>query len=167
MQKEPDPTFDTEWSPKLAYPVVVSMLGLVGVGLGLISIINGQATFSTWLIVILGAFLLTIGIDQFRRTPRLQLRPDGLIYYGLRGKQFIARDLVHEVRLLRGRRRGTVGLIRIEYFADGADAQQQRASADLVDAELLMLSRTEVGGNPLEVGEVLSDAGYRVINDYH
>lgn len=164
-QKEPDPAIDTEWSPKLTYPVMVSILGFIGIGFGLIGIANDQAGLSTWLIVVLGAVLLVIGIDQFRRTPRLQLRPDGLIHYGIRGKRFIPRELVYEVRLLRARRRGVAGLIRIEFFRDADDASRQQASNEPVDAQLVILTRTEVGGHPLDVADVLSAAGYRVIND--
>ena len=87
-----------------------------------------------------------------------------MIYFGLRGRRFIESELVHEVRVMRGRRRGVAALVRIEYFRDHADARTQRESAGPVDGELLLLSRTEVGGNPRDVAEVLAGAGYDVID---
>lgn len=162
-----DPHLDTAWSPKLTYPVVISLLGLIGVGTGVISLATGGVSFAGVLLVLFGVLLLAIGIDQFRRTPRLQLLPDGLIYYSLRGRTFIERELVHEVRLLRGRRRGVAALIRIEYLRDHEDARRQRAAEGPVDGELLMLSRTEIGGDLYDVADVLERAGYRVVDGTH
>lgn len=160
----PAPEVDTEWSPKLAYPVTISVLGLVGIGSGLVTLISGGGTLSSVLLLVAGAILLVMGLDQFRRTPRLQLLPDGLIYFGLRGRRFVESELVHEVRVMRGRRRGVAALVRIEYFRDHAEALKQRDSEGPVDGELLLLSRTEVGGNPREVADVLAGAGYNVID---
>lgn len=164
---ERDPNIDTAWSPKLTYPVVISLLGLIGVGTGVIYLTIGASTISSVFLIVIGALLLVIGIDQFRRTPRLQLLPDGLIYYSVRGRIFIERELVHEVRLLRGRRRGVAALLRIEYLRDNEDAEKQRTTDGPVDGELLLLSRTEVGGDLHEVAEVLERAGYRVVDDTH
>lgn len=160
----PAPELDTEWSPKLAYPVTISVLGLVGIGSGLVTLISGGTTLSSVVLLFAGTILLLMGLDQFRRTPRLQLLPDGLIYFGLRGRRFIESELVHEVRVMRGRRRGVAALVRIEYFRDYAEAQRQRESEGPIDGELLLLSRTEIGGNPREVAQVLAEAGYDVID---
>lgn len=160
----PTPELDTEWSPKLAYPVTISVLGIVGIGGGLVTLMSGGGTLSSVLLLLAGAVLLLMGLDQFRRTPRLQLLPDGLIYFGLRGRRFIESELVHEVRVMRGRRRGVAALVRIEYFRDHANAQEQRDSEGPVDGELLLLSRTELGGNPREVAQVFAEAGYDVID---
>ena len=160
----PAPELDTEWSPKLAYPVTISVLGIVGIGSGLVTLISGGTIVSSVLLLLAGTILLLMGLDQFRRTPRLQLLPDGLIYFGLRGRRYIESELVHEVRIMRGRRRGVAALMRIEYFRDHAEAKRQRSAEGPVDGELLLVSRTEIGGNPREVAQILAEAGYDVID---
>lgn len=168
--QEPGPESDTEWSPKMAYPVVFSLVGLAGIGFGLVALISGASRIPALVLILAGAVLLLMGLDQFRRMPRLQLLPDGLIYFGFRGRTFVERELVHEVRLLRGRRRGVASLLRIEYFRDHAAAEHaeaRREKGEMPDGELLMLSAIELGGDPREVASRLGTAGFTVVDATH
>jgi len=162
--QEPGPEFDTEWSPRMAYPVVFSLVGLAGIGFGLVALISGASPVPAIVMLIAGALLLVMGLDQFRRTPRLQLLPDGIIYFGMRGRTFVERELISEVRLLRGRRRGVASLLRIEYHPDHASAARAAQSDELPDGELMLLSAIELGGNPREVADTFARAGFTVVD---
>jgi len=89
--------------------------------------------------------LLVFAIGSWRARPRLAITPDGLVYRGWFRTQTLRRQDVSLIRITEFRRIGRkVRLLEI----------------DTSDDRLIVLSRWDLGTDPLDVLDALTDAGY-------
>jgi hypothetical protein len=89
--------------------------------------------------------LLVFAIGSWRARPRLAITPDGLVYRGWFRTQTLRRPDISLIRITEFRRIGRkVRLLEI----------------DTADNRLIVLSRWDLGTDPLEVLDALTDAGY-------
>lgn len=89
--------------------------------------------------------LLVFAIGSWRARPRLAITPDGLVYRGWFRTQTLRRPDIALIRITEFRRIGRkVRLLEI----------------DTSDHRLIVLSRWDLGANPLDVLDALTDAGY-------
>lgn len=94
---------------------------------------------------IAAAGLLTFAAGSWRGRPRLAITPGGLVYRGWLRNQTLRREDIDTIRITQFRRWGrTVRLLEIDTKA----------------GQLLVLSRWDLGGDPLDVLDALTDAGY-------
>jgi hypothetical protein len=94
--------------------------------------------------------LLVFAAGSWRARPRLAITPDGLVYRGWLSTRTLHREDIDLIRITEFRRWGrTVRLLEIDLTKTEAD-----------DDQLLVLSRWDVGGDPLEVLDALTAAGY-------
>jgi hypothetical protein len=93
--------------------------------------------------------LLIFAAGSWRARPRLAITPDGLVYRGWLSTRTLRREDIDLIRITEFRRYGrTVRLLEIDIKTE-ADNDQ-----------LLVLSRWDLGGDPLEVLDALTAAGY-------
>lgn len=91
------------------------------------------------------AGLLLFAAGSWRARPKLELGADGLVYRGWLGSRTLRRGDIDAIRISEFRRLGRkVRLLEI----------------DATDDTLLVLSRWDLGGDPLEVLDALTAAGY-------
>jgi hypothetical protein len=94
--------------------------------------------------------LLVFAAGSWRARPRLAITPDGLVYRGWLSTRTLRREDIDLIRITEFRRWGrTVRLLEIDLTKTESD-----------DDQLLVLSRWDVGGDPLEVLDALTAAGY-------
>ena len=130
------------WGPKRA---AVAAVGLAGVLMALAGVALATDPAGRVLSGIAAAGLLVFAAGSWRARPRLALTDDGLVYRGW----------VH-TRLLR---RDDIDLIRITEFRRLA-RKVRLLEIDARDGSLIVLSRWDLGGDPLDVLDVLTDAGW-------
>ncbi|WP_313673063.1 PH domain-containing protein [Mycolicibacterium sp.] len=94
-------------------------------------------------IAALGLSLFAVG--SWRARPRLAITPDGLVYRGWVRKRVLSR--------------ADIELIRITEFRRWA-RKVRLLEIDTKDDQLLVLNRWDLGGDPLDVLDALTDAGY-------
>ncbi|MCX6487250.1 MAG: PH domain-containing protein [Mycobacterium sp.] len=89
--------------------------------------------------------LLLFAAGSWRARPRLAITGDGLAYRGWLRTITLRRTDIELIRITEFRRLGRrVRLLEI----------------DTVESQLLVLSRWDLGGDPLQVLDALTDAGY-------
>ncbi len=89
--------------------------------------------------------LVLFAIGSWRASPRLAITPDGLLYRGWFRSHTLGRADIELIRITEFRRIGRkVRLLEI----------------DTRDDRLIVLSRWDLGGNPVSVLDALTDAGY-------
>lgn len=89
--------------------------------------------------------LLIFAAGSWRGRPRLALAESGLVYRGWLRTQTIRREDIESVRITQFRRWGrTVRLLEI----------------DTRPGQLFVLSRWDLGGDPLDVLDALTESGY-------
>ena len=89
--------------------------------------------------------LLVFAAGSWRGRPRLAITADGLVYRGWLRTQTLRRPDIESIRITQFRRWGRmVRLLEIDTCA----------------GQLFVLSRWDLGGDPLDVLDALTDAGY-------
>jgi hypothetical protein len=89
--------------------------------------------------------LLLFAAGSWRARPRLAITGDGLVYRGWLRTVTLRREDIELIRITEFRRLGRkVRLLEI----------------DTVESQLIVLSRWDLGGEPLQVLDALTDAGY-------
>jgi len=89
--------------------------------------------------------LLIFAAGSWRARPRLAVTAGGLVYRGWFGSMTLPRADIDLIRITEFRRIGRmVRLLEI----------------DTVDGHLIVLSRWDLGGDPLDVLDALTEAGY-------
>ena len=132
----------TEWSP--------STLGIAGCGvLGLMMAIAAVTVITDApgriLVGIAAAGLLVFASASWRASPKLAISDDGLVIRGWWRSQVLRRSDIKIIRITEFRRIArTVRLLEI----------------DTVDDRLLVLTRWDLGTDPLNVLDALTAAGY-------
>lgn len=110
----------------------------------------GCATVATdapgrFLTGIAAAGLLIFAAGSWRGRPRLAITADGLVYRGWLSAQTLRREDIDSIRITQFRRWGrTVRLLEI----------------DTGGGQLFVLSRWDLGSDPLDTLDALTDAGY-------
>lgn len=136
------PQADAEWQPSSGAILGCGLAGLllVAVGLTLVTDLPGRL-----LIGAAGAGLLVFAVLSWRARPRLALTDDALVVRGWFRTHRLTRAQIRLIRITEFQRIGRkTRLLEIE----------------TADDDLLVLSRWDLGGNPLAVLDALTAAGY-------
>ncbi len=132
----------TEWAPSMAG---IAGCGAVGVLMAIASVTIVTDPPGRILTGIAAAGLILFAGMTWRARPKLAITPDGLALRGWFRTQVLRRADIKIIRITEFRRHGrTVRLLEVE-TADGG---------------LVIFSRWDLGTNPLEVLDALTDAGY-------
>jgi hypothetical protein len=89
--------------------------------------------------------LLTFALGSWRARPRLALTDEGVVYRGWWRTRTLGPEDIATIRITEFRRLGR---------------KAQLLEIDTSDDSLLVLSRWDLGGDPLPVLDALTDAGY-------
>lgn len=132
----------TEWSPSTAGIVVAGTAGLL-LALGAVTLITGPP--GRVLVGVAALGLLMFAGVSWRARPKLAIRDDGLVTRGWIGTDVLRREDIERIRITEFRRLARkVRLLEI----------------DTADDRLLIFTRWDLGADPLQVLDVLTDAGY-------
>ena len=119
--------------------------GAAGVLMAIISVTLVTDAPGRILAGIAAAGLILFAGLTWRARPKLAITPDGLVLRGWFRTQLLQRSDIKIIRISQFRRHGrNVRLLEVETVAGG----------------LTILSRWDLGTNPLEVLDALTDAGY-------
>jgi hypothetical protein len=132
----------TEWAPK---PAAVAGLGIAGILMAIACVTIVTDPPGRILTGIATVGLLAFAIGSWRAKPRLAITADGLRYRGWFRSLTLRRPDITMIRITEFRRIGRKArLLEIETSAD----------------PLIVLSRWDLGTDPLSVLDALTDAGY-------
>ncbi len=132
----------TEWAPQTAG---IAACGIGGVVLAIAAVTLVTDPPGRVVAGIAAMGLLVFAGGSWRARPKLAIGPDGLMVRGWFRTQVLRRDVIKLIRISEFRRYGRrVRLLELE-TGDGG---------------LLVLSRWDLGTDPLEVLDALTDAGY-------
>jgi len=131
-----------QWAPRTAAIAAVGVAGIM------------MATACAWLATdppgrflsgVAAVGLLVFAAGSWRARPRLAITDAGLAYRGWLRTTTLPRDAIELIRITEFRRFGRkVRLLEI----------------DTVDSQLIVLSRWDLGGDPLDVLDALTESGY-------
>ena len=130
------------WGPPVAGIIGVAAAGVL-MALGCVAVATDPpGRFLTGTAAI---GLLVFAAGSWRGRPRLAVTGDGLVYRGWVRTQMLRRADIESIRITQFRRWGrAVRLLEIDTFA----------------GQLFVLSRWDLGGDPLDVLDALTDVGY-------
>ena len=132
----------TEWGPPAAGIAGVALVGLL-MAIGSAAVATDPA--GRLLTGIAAAGLLVFAVGSWRARPKLALTAEGLVYRGWLNTTTLRHADIELIRITEFRRWGRmVRLLEI----------------DTVSGRLLVLSRWDLGEDPLTVLDALTDAGY-------
>lgn len=132
----------TEWAPKMG---AVAGLGIAGTLMAIACVTVVTDTPGRFLTGVAAVGLLAFAIASWRARPKLAITPEGLLYRGWFRTLTLRRPDIALIRITEFRRIGRkVRLLEIDTTAD----------------RLIVLSRWDLGTDPLEVLDALTDAGY-------
>jgi hypothetical protein len=132
----------TDWAPN---PVGIAAIGIAGVlmAIGCVTVVTDAP--GRLLTGVAAVGLLVFATGSWRARPRLAMTPDGLVYRGWFRSHTMRRSDISLIRITEFRRIGRkVRLLEIETSED----------------RLIVLSRWDLGTDPLDVLDALTDAGY-------
>jgi hypothetical protein len=123
----------------------VAAVGLAGLLMALACVLIAADPPGRILSAVAALGLLLFAAGSWRARPRLAITGDGLVYRGWLRTVTLRRADIELIRITEFRRLGrTVRLLEI----------------DTVESQLIVLSRWDLGGEPLQVLDALTDAGY-------
>ena len=132
----------TEWGPKSGAIAGLSIAGIL-MAIGCVTVVTDPPGRILTGIAAVG--LLAFAFGSWRARPKLAITGDGLVYRGWFRAQTLRRPDVALIRITEFRRIGRkTRLLEIETAAD----------------RLIVLSRWDLGADPLGVLDALTDAGY-------
>jgi hypothetical protein len=132
----------TEWGPRV---VAVIFCGVAGIVLAAVAVTQVTDPPGRLMAGVAGAGLLIFAGFSFRARPRLAITPGGLVVRGWWRTRTLRRDDIKLIRITEFRRIARkVRLLEI----------------DTTDDQLIVLSRWDLGGDPLAVLDALTAAGY-------
>lgn len=132
----------TQWEPSTAG---IAGCGLLGVVMAIACVTVVTDTAGRLLIGIAAAGLIMFASVSWRARPKLAITGDGLQVRGWLRTQLLRRPEIKLIRITEFRRIGR---------------KMRLLEIDTVDGRLLIFSRWDLGTNPLEVLDALTDAGY-------
>jgi hypothetical protein len=123
----------------------VAAVGLAGLLMALACVLIAADPPGRILSAVAALGLLLFAAGSWRARPRLAITGDGLVYRGWLRTVTLRRADIELIRITEFRRLGRkVRLLEI----------------DTVESQLIVLSRWDLGGEPLQVLDALTDAGY-------
>jgi hypothetical protein len=123
----------------------VAAVGLAGLLMALACVLIAADPPGRILSAVAALGLLLFAAGSWRARPRLAITGDGLIYRGWLRTVTLRREDIELIRITEFRRLGRkVRLLEI----------------DTIESQLIVLSRWDLGGEPLQVLDALTDAGY-------
>jgi hypothetical protein len=123
----------------------VAAVGLAGLLMALACVLVAADPPGRILSAVAALGLLLFAAGSWRARPRLAITSDGLIYRGWLRTVTLRRADIELIRITEFRRLGRkVRLLEI----------------DTIESQLIVLSRWDLGGEPLQVLDALTDAGY-------
>ncbi len=132
----------TQWEPRAAG---IAGCGLAGVFMAIASVTLVTDPPGRVMTGIAAAGLVLFAMVTWRARPKLAITPDGLVLRGWFRTQVLRQSDIKIIRITEFRRYGrTVRLLEIESAGGG----------------LVLLSRWDLGTNPLDVLDALTAAGY-------
>ena len=132
----------TQWAPATAGIVGAGVMGLV-LGLGAVTLVTDLP--GRVLVGVAAVGLLVFALMSCRARPKLAIAEDALVYRGWWQTRRLGRSDIKLIRITEFRRIGRkVRLLEI----------------DSTDGRLLVLSRWDLGTDPLQVLDALTDAGF-------
>ncbi|WP_059016276.1 PH domain-containing protein [Mycobacterium sp. M26] len=132
----------TEWAPR---PGGVIGLGIAGLVMAIACVTVVTDPPGRILTGVAAVGLIVFALGSWRARPRLAITPDGLVYRGWFRSQTLRNPDISLIRITEFRRIGRkVRLLEI----------------DTTDNRLIVLSRWDLGTEPLTVLDALTDAGY-------
>lgn len=132
----------TQWGPPTAGVVGGAIVGVI-LALGAVTLVTDPP--GRILVGLAGAGLLMFALMSWRARPKLAITDDVLVYRGWWNVSRLTRADITRIRITEFRRIGRkVRLLEI----------------DTTDNRLLVLSRWDLGTDPLNVLDALTDAGY-------
>lgn len=143
---------DNQWGPS---PAAIIALGAGGV---LMALGCAVATDPPGRILagIAATGLLVFAAGSWRARPRLAITVDGLVYRGWVRTRTLRRDDIELIRITEFRRWGRkVRLLEIDVENDPDNGLENDG-----DGQLLVLSRWDLGADPLDVLDALTATGY-------
>lgn len=135
-------TQQTQWGPPTA--------GLVGAGILALVLGSGSVMLVTdlpgrILVGIAAAGLLLFAVMSWRARPKLAISDGALVYRGWWSEKRLGHDDIKLIRITEFRRIGR---------------RQRLLEIDTTDDRLLVLTRWDLGADPLRVLDALTDAGF-------
>ena len=135
----------SQWGPR---PVAIGLVTLAGLLMSA-AFLAADDVPGRFLSGVAAVGLLVFAAGSWRARPRLAITPGGLVYRGWLSTRTLRREDIDLIRITEFRRWGrTVRLLEIDLKTEADDDQ------------LLVLSRWDVGGDPLGVLDALTAAGY-------
>jgi hypothetical protein len=132
----------TEWSPSTAGIAACGFLGLI-MAIGVVTVVTDAPGRLLGGIAAVG--LLAFASMSWRARPKLAITPDGLVIRGWLRTDLLRRDDIAKIRITEFRRIARkVRLLEL----------------DTADDRLLVFTRWDLGTDPLDVLDALTDAGY-------
>ena len=132
----------TEWAPKTP---ALAALGIAGILMAILCVTVITDVPGRLLAAIAAVGLVAFAIGSWRARPRLAITGDALVYRGW----FRAQTLRH----------ADITLIRITEFRR-VGRKTRLLEIDTTDDRLIVLSRWDLGTNPVDVLDALTDAGF-------
>jgi hypothetical protein len=135
----------SQWGPR---PVAIGLVTVAGLLMSA-AFLAADDVPGRFLSGVAAVGLLVFAAGSWRARPRLAITPGALVYRGWLSTRTLRREDIDLIRITEFRRWGrTVRLLEIDLKTEADDDQ------------LLVLSRWDVGGDPLEVLDALTAAGY-------
>jgi hypothetical protein len=132
----------TKWSPSTAGIAACGFLGLI-MAIGVVTVVTDAPGRILGGIAAVG--LLAFASMSWRARPKLAITPDGLVVRGWWRTDVLRRDDIAKIRITEFRRIARkVRLLEL----------------DTADDRLLVFTRWDLGTDPLDVLDALTDAGY-------
>ncbi|VEG50910.1 Protein of uncharacterised function (DUF2581) [Mycolicibacterium aurum] len=132
----------TQWGPPAGGIIAGGIMGLI-LAAGAVTLVTDPP--GRILVGLAAVGLLVFALMSWRARPKLAITDTGLVYRGWTGVKQLTRADITRIRITEFRRIGRkVRLLEI----------------DTVDNRLLVLSRWDLGTDPLSVLDALTDAGY-------
>lgn len=129
------------WGPR---PVAIAAVGVLGIGMGLACATVAADPPGRFLSGVAAVGLLVFAIGSWRARPRLAVTEQGLVYRGWLRARTLTRPDITRIRITEYRRLGRkVRLLEID-----------------TETNLYVLSRWDLGGDPLDALDGLTAAGY-------
>jgi len=130
------------WGPR---PVAIALIGVGGLLMALACLVLADDIPGRILTAVAAVGLLVFALGSWRARPRLALTDEGLVYRGWWRTRALRRPDIAAIRITEFRRLGR---------------KSQLLEIDTSDDSLLVLSRWDLGGDPLTVLDALTEAGY-------
>jgi Bacterial PH domain len=132
----------TEWAP---HPAGIAGCGIGGVLMAIAAVTLVTDPPGRVIAGIAAVGLIVFAGASWRARPKLAITPDGLVVRSWLGTQLLRPDVIEIIRISEFRRHARrVRLLEIE----------------TVNGGLLILSRWDLGADPLDVLDALTEAGY-------